>query len=148
MALSTAPVPPSAVPGTAARVYYPELDTLRFFAFLMVFVHHTLPQDDALYARLPRVVAHLLVAFSLAGGLGVALFFCLSAFLISDLLRREAQQTGTVAIGRFYLRRTLRIWPLYFAFLLLAQLVLPRFTHLPTLGRYAVPYFLFAGNWA
>jgi peptidoglycan/LPS O-acetylase OafA/YrhL len=143
-----APLSPSVVPAAESRVYHPELDTLRFVAFLMVFVHHVLPQNPAAYEGYPPFLAQLLGAFARACALGVTLFFSLSAFLITDLLRRERQQTGSVAIGRFYLRRTLRIWPLYFAFLLLAQFVLPRITVLPPLGQFAAPYFLFVGNWA
>lgn len=45
------------------------------------------------------------------GGLGVAFFFIISGFLITHLLVRESDRTGGVALGRFYLRRTFRIFP-------------------------------------
>ena len=52
------------------------------------------------------------------GGFGVDLFFVLSAYLITELFRRERLATGGIAVRAFYMRRILRIWPLYFAFVL------------------------------
>ena len=67
------------------------------------------------------------------GRLSVTLFFVLSGFLITYLLLAEQQQSGGIAVRRFYLRRILRIWPLYFLVVLLSFLVLPRFElfHVP-----------------
>jgi len=63
-----------------------------------------------------------------AGTLGVDLFFVLSSFLITSLLLREKDQRGTVAVRAFWVRRILRIWPLYFAFVAVVGLFegLPR----------------------
>jgi peptidoglycan/LPS O-acetylase OafA/YrhL len=55
-------------------------------------------------------------AFSHAG-YGVDVFFCLSGFLICTLLLREKQSTGTISLGRFYVRRTFRIMPPLLAYL-------------------------------
>ncbi len=49
------------------------------------------------------------------GDLGVRIFFVLSAFLITTLLEREYEKTGTIDLRAFFVRRALRIWPLYFA---------------------------------
>jgi peptidoglycan/LPS O-acetylase OafA/YrhL len=49
------------------------------------------------------------------GDLGVGLFFVISGFLITLLLLREADRTGTVSLSQFYLRRTVRIFPAYYA---------------------------------
>ncbi len=54
------------------------------------------------------------------GAFGVSLFFVLSSYLITELLLREKDLMGTLDIRSFYIRRILRIWPLYFAFLALA----------------------------
>lgn len=52
------------------------------------------------------------------GELGVRVFFVISGFLITGLLLDELARAGHINLGRFYLRRTLRIFPPYYAFLL------------------------------
>jgi peptidoglycan/LPS O-acetylase OafA/YrhL len=59
------------------------------------------------------------------GSLGVIFFFVLSGFLITYLLLKERSVTGTIAVKKFYLRRILRIWPLYYLIVLLGFLILP-----------------------
>jgi peptidoglycan/LPS O-acetylase OafA/YrhL len=96
---------------TADRYYKPELDVLRLCAFLFVFFVHRLdlaPIDPEKYYWAHHI--------SLVGNYGVPLFFFLSAFLITELLNREQQQFGNISIKSFYIRRILRIWPLYFVF--------------------------------
>jgi peptidoglycan/LPS O-acetylase OafA/YrhL len=83
------------------RFYLPELDGLRFFAFLAVFIAHSGP-GTTLFQM---------------GTFGVDLFFCLSAYLITELLVREKGRFGALDVPAFYVRRALRIWPLYFGFL-------------------------------
>jgi peptidoglycan/LPS O-acetylase OafA/YrhL len=63
------------------------------------------------------VVETLAIALWQAGEFGVDLFFTLSAFLITELLTREKLQFGRIDVRSFYVRRILRIWPLYFGFL-------------------------------
>jgi peptidoglycan/LPS O-acetylase OafA/YrhL len=55
-----------------------------------------------------------------AGWIGVDLFFVLSGFLISNLLFSEYGDTGTINLGRFLLRRGLKIYPAYYFFVLFA----------------------------
>ena len=127
----------------AARYYRPELDALRFFAFLGVFCFHRMDYVDVNPRRQPW-----LYNISTAGAFGVCLFFLLSSFLIVELLLREREQTGTVHVKAFYLRRILRIWPLYFAaFFGLALLAhfLPEVG--PTSRASWLAFSLFAGNW-
>jgi peptidoglycan/LPS O-acetylase OafA/YrhL len=88
-----------------ATLYRPELDGLRFVAFLLVFICHTQVLTEA-----PQ--------FLFGGAYGVDLFFLLSAYLITELFRREVARTGGIDIGAFYWRRILRIWPLYFSFVI------------------------------
>jgi len=45
---------------------------------------------------------------------GVTVFFVLSGFLITYLLMQERTETNTISIKDFYIRRILRIWPLYY----------------------------------
>jgi peptidoglycan/LPS O-acetylase OafA/YrhL len=138
---------------TAARMerfYRPELDALRFFAFLGVFIFHAAPRTMGFYtaAGSPRWLGNLLVSTFGAGAYGVDLFFALSAYLITSLLLRERAATGALDLRGFYLRRILRIWPLYLAFVAfaaLAALVIPE-QRLP--AHYVVGYCLLAGNWS
>src|SRR5437763_16720155 len=70
------------------RFYHPELDVLRFLAFLGVFVFHVLPSDAASYSWLPAPLAEWIGAMVVSGAFGVDLFFALSAYLITTLLLR------------------------------------------------------------
>src|ERR1700761_517725 len=124
------------------RFYRPELDGLRFVAFLLVFCDHSalkVTDWSGIGDWFPAVVS--------GGRFGVDLFFILSAYLITELLRREKLATGSVDIRGFYLRRILRIWPLYFAFVgfwFLAQ----GFTSSKSFPTPALLAFLsLTGNW-
>lgn len=105
------------------RFYLPQLDGLRFFAFLLVFFSHFQWAPPNL-ARVP-VVGRVLIELHRHGGLGVDLFLVLSAYLITTLLLLEHQKLGRISLKFFYIRRTLRIWPLYFFILALSVLLLP-----------------------
>jgi len=103
--------------------YKPELDALRFFAFLTVFISHV-PDSTKAWAQFGAgPLSGILAAAVRAGALGVDLFFVLSAYLITELLLKEREATGGVHVPRFLARRALRIWPLYFAFLLASPLL-------------------------
>jgi peptidoglycan/LPS O-acetylase OafA/YrhL len=87
-----------------------------------------LPQLDGLRAIAVTIVflAHCGLENIIPGGFGVTIFFFLSGYLITSLLRSEVAQTGRVGIKDFYIRRTFRIWPpLYItvAFVLLTGFV-------------------------
>ena len=130
--------------------YHPELDVLRFFAFLAVFFHHALPRDAALYLRngFSPAATELVLAAKSAGAYGVDLFFALSAYLITELLLREHAKRGTFSVSAFYVRRALRIWPLYFTFLALTIFVVPTIFSDERFGPiYIVSFALFFGNW-
>ena len=86
------------------RFYRPQLDVVRFFAFLAVFGHHVLPRSG---------VPALTSAAVNGMGFGLSLFFVLSAYLITLVLLREVETTGRIHLAPFYKRRMLRIWPLY-----------------------------------
>jgi peptidoglycan/LPS O-acetylase OafA/YrhL len=130
--------------------YHPELDALRFFAFLGVFFHHALPREASLYisAGISPAVTEWVLAAKEAGAFGLDLFFALSSYLITELLLREHAKRGRFSISAFYMRRALRIWPLYFTFLAATIFIMPtifpreRFT-----PEYIVSFALFFGNW-
>ena len=130
--------------------YHPELDVLRFFAFLAVFVHHALPRDARLYVSrgLSPAVTEWLLTAKEAGALGLDLFFALSSYLITELLLHEHARRGTFSVPAFYVRRALRIWPLYFTFLALTVLVIPTLIPGERFGSiYLVSFVFFVGNW-
>jgi peptidoglycan/LPS O-acetylase OafA/YrhL len=104
------------------RVYFRGLDGLRFFAALAVVIGHV--ELLKKYRGYPSA-ADQPVLYEL-GRIAVTFFFVLSGFLITYLLLAEKERTGRVAVGKFYVRRILRIWPLYYLVVLLAFFVLPR----------------------
>src|SRR6476661_2933812 len=139
----------AAPPARAERFYRPELDALRFFAFLGVFIFHAAPRTMDFYnaAGYPHWLSSLLISIFGAGAYGVDLFFALSAYLITSLLLRERSATGRLDLRGFYVRRILRIWPLYLAFVAFAAVfaALVPGQYLPM--KYVVGYSLLAGNW-
>ena len=88
----------------------------------MVFLHHAFPHDPTFWTNfgLPVFLARVVAGIGATGAFGVSLFFVLSSYLITELLLREKDLMGTLDVRSFYIRRILRIWPLYFAFLALA----------------------------
>lgn len=132
----------------SARFYQPELDALRFLAFLAVFLHHK-SNPELLLPHLPHKhwLETLVWGLHIAGAYGVHLFFLLSSYLITRLLRREVASTGHLDLRSFYIRRILRIWPLYFFFLALcAVLAWVGFAETTPLSFYLSALF-FVGNW-
>jgi peptidoglycan/LPS O-acetylase OafA/YrhL len=124
-----------------ARFYQPELDALRFLAFLLVYLHHLLPQALPalrLWDRGP------LAAIANAGAFGLPLFFFISAYLITTLLLIERSR-GPIDVAGFYIRRVLRIWPLYYLGLAIGLIFALAFGfkgQIAMLGQFA----LFIGN--
>ena len=110
-ALRSLLIPP---PGT-----FPSLDALRTAAIVLVIGNHLAVSGSEL-APSP-VWSFTLFRY---GWTGVDLFFVLSGFLIGRQLQRELQRTDSVNVPRFLLRRGLRIWPLYFAWVAFLALAL------------------------
>src|SRR5246127_2629047 len=139
--------PPMAPAPTQRRFYQPERDGLRFYAFLGVFVCHTLPFDGSFYRRFYLPIPWLWGAIAKSGAAGVDLFFALSAFLITSILLREREETGGISLRRFYVRRVLRIWPLYFLLIALGLVLAHTMARQSLPWYYVAGYLLFAGNW-
>jgi peptidoglycan/LPS O-acetylase OafA/YrhL len=104
--------------GFRAQKTFGALDGLRAFSILAVLWHHTYEAPTGWRA-------------TERGFLGVDLFFVISGFLIVTLLLRERDRNGTVSLRNFYVRRFLRIFPIYYG-LLIALLVV-----FLTVGRHA-----------
>lgn len=136
--------------GAPSSFYKPELDMLRCFAFFGVFVAHSTQGysiDFMLQHHVPLWLAKSGLGLAQAGMYGVDLFFVLSSYLITTLLLREKEARGNLNIRAFYVRRVLRIWPLYYCFIGLAALVPFLNPHHGFSLRYVLSFFLLMGNW-
>jgi peptidoglycan/LPS O-acetylase OafA/YrhL len=129
---------------SSGRFYRPELDAVRFLAFGLVFLFHAGASINGEMLAAGGYQASLAKLLP-AGAYGVDVFFLLSAFLITELFMREKARSGTIDIPAFYARRILRIWPLYFSFVILT-IVLSRFTPVQFPGGAIAPMLLFYGN--
>lgn len=136
--------------------YYPSLDGLRFFAFLLVFLHHSLLNISSGNP----MVNYFLIIIQKNGWVGVDLFFILSGFLITTLLLKERELHGKFSLKNFWIRRSLRIWPLYYLALIMGFFIIPYLSTALLGNDYSDPkfthqiktqlplYFSFLGNWA
>ena len=154
---------------TKARYYSPELDALRFVAFLLVFGRHVVnllgfakiradASTDAHQiapgigvASAPHGMSHAWA--NIQGALqsldfGVCLFFFLSAFLITRLLLIEKSSQGDISVRDFYIRRALRIWPLYFFFLVLMVMLAHFIPPIDIQASRVWASAFFVANWA
>lgn len=117
---------------TADRNYYPALDGLRGTAILLVVVYHNFG----------------FINYTSFGWLGVDLFFVLSGFLITDILLNTVGKPGY--LKNFYLRRALRIFPLYFLCLFIFLFLIPRLFPAPGVDYYQQNQFwlwAYLQNW-
>lgn len=129
-----------------ARFYRPELDALRFGAFFIVFAAHTC-QSLAVEMYNAGGLSAFIEEASIGGLYGVDLFFILSAYLICELFRREREETGGINVKAFYGRRVLRIWPLYYVFVLTVAVASLVVTVTPMPRPALVSLLFFYSNW-
>ena len=129
------------------RFYQPELDGLRFYAFLGVFIFHTLPGKAAFYRGLHLPLPWLWGAVAKSGGAGVDLFFALALFLSPRCCCGNSGQSGEISLRLFYIRRILRIWPLYFVVVGLGIVLAHTMANQSLPWYYVAGYVLFVGNW-
>jgi len=119
------------------RRYFPALDGLRCLSVAAVIWHHSTPRA--------------LAGLAGRGHLGVRLFFCISGLLITTLLLREKRERGHVDLLRFWTRRALRIFPLYYAVLALFiafAITLPSTSAMRNHFIANLPYYLsHTSNW-
>lgn len=124
-------------------IHLPGLNGLRAIAALSVMWGHVFQKDFGDWGTsgfsLP-VVAD-----------GVTLFFVISGFLITYLLLHEQEQSQTVSIPKFYMRRILRIWPIYYLYLFIAMFATSTW-HDSNIWYYCfftanIPFILAAGIW-
>lgn len=106
------------------KIFFPNLDGLRFFCFLLVFLHHSFHTN---LDSIKNSSTYVFIKYDLFinGNIGVNFFFVLSGFLITYLLIEEKNIQGKIDIPKFWLRRILKIWPLYFLCVALGFLIIP-----------------------
>ncbi|MEQ8549843.1 MAG: acyltransferase [Cyclobacteriaceae bacterium] len=104
-------------------LYFENLDGLRFFAFLAVFFAHSFYTTDNVLQQ--SGVLQAVLRMGGLGILGVNFFFVLSGYLITYLLEKEYSKNKRVDIKAFYIRRVLRIWPLFFLMVFVGFIVQP-----------------------
>jgi peptidoglycan/LPS O-acetylase OafA/YrhL len=126
------------------KEYFKGLDSLRFFAALAVFFTHVelikkftgfgshwidpeerITKFTVFQSVMSKEIDPISPLIAYSSALGVVFFFVLSGFLITYLLLKEKQSNNSIALGKFYLRRALRIWPLYYLIFILGFFVLP-----------------------
>jgi peptidoglycan/LPS O-acetylase OafA/YrhL len=114
--------------------YYKELDGVRAIAAVMVMIFHyfaTVGGNSNLLVQVKKIAA--------IGQTGVSLFFVLSGFLITRILMASRQAPNF--FSNFYIRRSLRIFPLYFLFLVIYFFIVPTFLQTRTIPFAEQKYF-------
>ena len=107
------------------RGHIPALDGLRGIAILLVLMlHFYFAGEERINAAYP-IIGPLITKLAMAGHYGVPLFFVLSGFLITGILVDSRGSSNYFRV--FYMRRFLRIFPLYYATLCVVLLILPHF---------------------
>ena len=112
------------------RIFFKGFAELRAISAILVVFHHIELykfRDDKSFSLFDTPVKYFV---SHIGENAVYTFFVLSGFLITYLLFSEKKATDTINIKKFYLRRILRIWPLYYLILIISFFIIPFFaTH-------------------
>lgn len=101
-------------------IHFKGLNALRFFAAYFVVLHHA--EQIRFKYGLFNLNAY---TFFNNGGIAVIFFFVLSGFLISYLLLKEQHFTKKISVKNFYIKRVLRIWPLYYLLVFIGLVAIP-----------------------
>jgi peptidoglycan/LPS O-acetylase OafA/YrhL len=108
------------------RVYFRGLNAIRALAAMFVIWWHIEEYKGHFQVMNDTPESWFFLArYGMAGNDAVLVFFVLSGFLITYLLLMEVKTDGQINIPKFYLRRTLRIWPVYYMVVLLGFVLVP-----------------------
>lgn len=121
------------------KIYFPNLDGFRTISFLAVFLGHCFILFD--FGERTFIIKCLNKILG-KPGIGVHFFFVLSGFLISYLLLSENEKFKKINISAFYMRRILRIWPVYFLVIFFALVL--SFVQRPYYSLHDANFFLIA----
>ncbi|HTA61910.1 MAG TPA: acyltransferase [Bacteroidia bacterium] len=131
------------------KIFFPNLDGLRFLCFLSVFLFHSFYTEYS-YIKDSTVYVFVIKNLFVNGNLGVNFFFVLSGFLITFLLIKEKELQGKINILNFWMRRILRIWPLYFFCVFFGFIIFPTIKQLfgqtPNESANPIYYLFFINN--
>lgn len=106
------------------KTYFENLDGIRFLLAIMVLLGHSM-FNVTLNMFSNNEYFHDITHAISNGGQAVAFFFVLSGFLITYLLLQEKEKTQKINVPKFYMRRILRIWPVYFFVVIFGYLIYP-----------------------
>ncbi len=130
-------------------LYFENLDGLRFLSFLSVFFYHSFYTASETIKTNPAYHFVKNDVFG-NGNLGVNFFFVLSGFLITYLLLEEKKANGQISLGKFWMRRILRIWPLFYLMVLFGFVAFPlikqAFGQTPAETAHLLSYLTFTNN--
>lgn len=104
------------------EIYFPGLNGIRALAAILVIVCH---MDEWSYRFGLDTMGYYRKEM---GAYAVVMFFVLSGFLITYLLIKEKEKYGTISYGKFYTRRILRIWPVYYIVLIIGTILVVTFS--------------------
>lgn len=107
------------------RIFFPNLDGLRFYSYAAVFFFHVWLLYFDRYG-IEGITSDIVAFLFKNGEVGVNFFFVLSGFLITYLLIEEKRFTGRIHVINFYIRRILRIWPLFYSVVVFGLVVYPQ----------------------
>ena len=102
------------------KFYFSQLDSIRGLSFIAIFVFHAyhFKQSSTQIGKFFKYLHNQLP-------LGIETFFILSSFLLTFLAFNEYKKRGNFSFGNYFVRRLLRIWPLYYFILILAFIIFP-----------------------
>lgn len=129
------------------RPHFENLDALRFFAAFSVFIFHFFSElKELIPISEDNLVFKGITFITSKGLLGVNFFFVLSGFLISFLILFEIKHQKSFNLKHFLIRRTLRIWPLYFIIILIGFVLFPFLFANYNTEHHFLNYILFLAN--
>lgn len=127
------------------KYYFPQLDSIRGLDFFFVFLFHTWHPhfDSGFIGRMCQYFYNNLM-------LTIDVFYILSSFLLTWLGINEYKKKGNFSFINYFIRRGLRIWPLYFLLMLFTYTLVPYFSerlNVPVTLPPSVYYLLFISNY-
>lgn len=135
---------------TSDKSYDVKIDVVRFCAFFLVFFTHFVNSGGNALSETTMAWWNQdpIQRFADFGGQGVPIFFALTGFLLGRLMLRESKLFSTISISKFYARRILRIWPLYFLFIAICFAANPFASGTPAINSSEIPFLItFTYNW-